>query len=515
MKKILSLNSRSKTVVFLFATILFKTSGFSQDTLHLNYIALQTKMPDSTEAKITNWAKNLNGKHMDLEILAYYSQSDFKKYSTERSEDVNLIVLRKARDFVTIKKNEVKKSSKSQRSLVDIIYWPTGTEVVLKEREKKTSTSEKKEPEKTTATSPKKENKKEDSKVKEEKSTAKNNEPGEAGLSAKEKKELKAKQEKEEKDKIAAEKARKAEFDKKYGVPDKRQAGEGQWVKRSEVAQIKASKLVVAEIGNKPIDDQLFNAVKSFWNFTSEITSMPYNEAKALAKTDEKVVIIFTTKVISKSLPKTGSAFSIGGISVSPNGIGTGNSYEYVNVSAGVALMIENGNGKILAASYIPGLGENGRITPESIGFGVSEINYLLKTMDEKDLASNLKCESAYKENALNQLKEKTLYIPQMWLDKSVDKAEIPNIYKAKSEVVSYEVWKDAILNKKEGVVYLMISPRPVGGEFVYYNCLIDAKTGAVYGVFTKGGFINSKSNTATVTKSLLEKYNAAVSGDW
>jgi len=474
-------------------------------------------MPDTTEAKITNWAKMLSGKHMDVEILAYYSQSDFKKYSTERSEDVNLIVLRKARDFVTIKKNEVKKGLKSQRSLVDIIYWPTGTEIVLKEKvkEKTASTPEKKEPEKTTTTSPKKENKKEDSKVKEDKSTAKNNETGEAGLSAKEKKELKAKQEKEEKDKIAAEKARKAEFDKKYGVPDKRQAGEGQWVKRSEVAQIKASKLVVAEIGNKPIDDQLFNAVKSFWNFTSEITSMPYNEAKALAKTDEKVVIIFTTKVISKSLPKTGSAFSIGGISVSPNGIGTGNSYEYVNVSAGVALMIENGNGKILAASYIPGLGENGRITPESIGFGVSEINYLLKTMDEKDLASNLKCESAYKEKALNQLKEKTLYIPQMWLDKSVDKAEIPNIYKAKSEVVSYEVWKDAILNKKEGVVYLMISPRPVGGEFVYYNCLIDAQTGAVYGVFTKGGFINSKSNTATVTKSLLEKYNDAVSGDW
>ena len=220
-------------------------------------------------------------------------------------------------------------------------------------------------------------------------------------------------------------------------------------------------------------------------------------------------------KVISKSLPHDSPGFGKIDLSSLLN-VGVGNfAYEYVSVSAGAALMIENGKGKILAASYIPRLGENNRLTKESIAFGVTEINYLLKTMDEKDLASNLKTESAYKEKAQDQLKQKTLYIPQMWLDKNVDKTEITNIYKAKSEVVSYEVWKDAILNKKEGIVYVMIAPRPVGGEFVYYNCLIDAQTGVTYAVCTKGGFINAKSNTGAITKSLLEKYNDAISGDW
>ncbi len=147
MKKINCLNKALKTGAFIFFVILCSVSVSAQsDTLHLNYVALQPKMPDSTEAKITNWVKKLNGKHMDVQILAYYSQADFKKYSVERSEDVNLIVLRKARDLVTITKNEVKKGAKSQRSLVDIIYKPTGSvdapkEKAVAKKEEKTETT--------------------------------------------------------------------------------------------------------------------------------------------------------------------------------------------------------------------------------------------------------------------------------------------------------------------------------------------------------------------------------------
>lgn len=158
MKKTAFLNS--KTILVLFITLLFATTGFAQDTLHLNYVALQPKMPDSTEAKITAWVKKLNGQHVNVQILAYYNQSEFKKYSVERSEEVNLIILRKARDLVTITKNEVKKGAKSQRSKVDIVYiGGPGTSItkeatITKKEEKTTSNEAKNE---TTPTETKKE----------------------------------------------------------------------------------------------------------------------------------------------------------------------------------------------------------------------------------------------------------------------------------------------------------------------------------------------------------------------
>lgn len=114
---------RNRSILFLLFIMFASNFSFSQsDTLHLYYLGLQTKMADTTDAKVTKWAKQLKGKHVDVDVLCYYSESDFKKYAVERSEDLFLVLNRKARDLITIKSNKAVKGKKSQRSLVDVVY---------------------------------------------------------------------------------------------------------------------------------------------------------------------------------------------------------------------------------------------------------------------------------------------------------------------------------------------------------------------------------------------------------
>lgn len=98
------------------------------DTVHLYYKGLATKMADSTEAKITAWAKNLKGQHTNVHVIAWYFESEFKKYSVERADEMFIMLNRKARDLMTLGPIETKKGKKSQRSTVDIIYSrPSGS----------------------------------------------------------------------------------------------------------------------------------------------------------------------------------------------------------------------------------------------------------------------------------------------------------------------------------------------------------------------------------------------------
>lgn len=133
MKNMLDKNTRIKILILLFISIIYSNKNFSQiDTLHLYYKGLDNKVPDTTEAKIVAWAKNLNGKHVDIKILAYYSQADFKKVATDRADEMFLVMNRKARSLITIKTYEAQKGTKSQRSLVDVIYTPTESTVTAK-----------------------------------------------------------------------------------------------------------------------------------------------------------------------------------------------------------------------------------------------------------------------------------------------------------------------------------------------------------------------------------------------
>jgi len=145
-----------------------------QDTLHLNYHHTQMKAHDTTVAKIERWAKSLNGKSVNLKVLAYYHKSEFKPGATARNEDLFLVLNRKARTLITIQSMEAVKGKESQRNRVDIVYTFKDAPVVQNSvaEESKPVKAEPKKPEKQEKPEKPKESKKDN--VKEE-STARNN----------------------------------------------------------------------------------------------------------------------------------------------------------------------------------------------------------------------------------------------------------------------------------------------------------------------------------------------------
>lgn len=132
------------------------------DTLHLNFAPTQTVPNDTIEARIVKWGKSLKGQHVDIDVVAYYHKSDFKKLADTRVDEMYLSLNRKVRDLITIKSQGSKKGKDSQRTRVDIIYWPSGTDgkAAVADKKKDDKTDDKKGDKKED-----KKDKKEDSKV--------------------------------------------------------------------------------------------------------------------------------------------------------------------------------------------------------------------------------------------------------------------------------------------------------------------------------------------------------------
>jgi hypothetical protein len=527
------------------AAMLLTTALSAQkyDTLHLYYSNIAVTPHDTTQAKMDKWIKSLNGKHQDIRIVAYYHKFEFKKYAQERLDEMFLIINRKARSLFTITEQVAQKGKDYQRTTVDIIYTPSagsqaatsketvkpatggsGTEKgkdndvkTKKEPESKAAKKEPKEKEQgekeknsgngaVAVNDDKKEKKggKENKEEKERKGEKKDKNDGNQKLTAEEKKAQKAELE-------AAEKARKAE-EEKYGSPRIKQAGDGQWIKSGDLEAIKGAKVIVGETGDKAADKRLLEAVKNFWTFNSEISSMPYNEARELAKKDEKVVVMSVASMQAKSITRRSTTTENKGdlVQITTSAI--------TYISDGTGLIIENGKGKTLASQYIPAFGEDEVVTSEALAFGVSALNYMLTTMVEKNLSSNLKFKDAYKEHS-EKLKTKKLLIPEPWI-KDLGAKTVKETYKADAEIVGYEEWRDAILGKKD-VAYVIITPVPIGGEFTYVHYLMDAQSGRVYAMtYPKVGVSVMKknvlkSNTGKINEKNIEKYNDAIKGDW
>jgi len=55
-------------------------------------------------------------------VAAYYNESEYKKFSDERADEMFLLLNRKARSLITIQTIGPKKGKKAQRSTVDVIY---------------------------------------------------------------------------------------------------------------------------------------------------------------------------------------------------------------------------------------------------------------------------------------------------------------------------------------------------------------------------------------------------------
>lgn len=154
MKKELNLYSKVIAVLAIGFFMSLNNIVFSQkDTLHIYYQGLQTKILDSNDAKISKWVKSLNGRKAEIEIYSYYEKGEFKKFMVERSDELFMVVNRKARDFITVKFNGAVKGSKSQRSVADLVYSIEGVTSnnsnassgkPKKEKEKKVEKEEKK-----------------------------------------------------------------------------------------------------------------------------------------------------------------------------------------------------------------------------------------------------------------------------------------------------------------------------------------------------------------------------------
>lgn len=113
--------------ILLICLIAFACPVNAQDTLHLDFGNTQVVPDEKMEAKIVAWGKTLNGKKQDINVFAYFHKGEFKQFAQQRLDEMYLSINRKVRDLVNIKLQEVKKGENYQRTRVDIIYWPEGS----------------------------------------------------------------------------------------------------------------------------------------------------------------------------------------------------------------------------------------------------------------------------------------------------------------------------------------------------------------------------------------------------
>jgi len=162
----------TKAIKSLVLILVFVNSGIAQsDTLHLNFAPTQTVPNDSIEARIVKWGKSLKGQKVDIDVVAYYHKSDFKNLADARVDEMYLSLNRKVRDLITIKSQGSKKGKDSQRTRVDIIYRPAGTDPKAVANTKKEDKKEDKKADK----KDEKKDKKDDSKVSSNTSTNQKN----------------------------------------------------------------------------------------------------------------------------------------------------------------------------------------------------------------------------------------------------------------------------------------------------------------------------------------------------
>src|SRR4051812_31108957 len=107
---------------FILALLSPNFAKAQSDTLHLFYYYSQTKMHDTTVAKIDKWIKSLNGQHVNINVYAYYSKAELKEVAGQRADDLFLLLNRKARSLFTIESSGPKKGKEFQRTVVDIVY---------------------------------------------------------------------------------------------------------------------------------------------------------------------------------------------------------------------------------------------------------------------------------------------------------------------------------------------------------------------------------------------------------
>lgn len=274
-------------------------------------------------------------------------------------------------------------------------------------------------------------------------------------------------------------------------------------LKQKEVQTIKNSKVIIGLLGDEELDKSFEKIVKDKWTFCEIAGSMPRKEAIKKAKKDKNLFVISIAESYSSSSHENAG----------PSMIVT---VKYISFSKRIEI---NSGSRIKAKTFIPEFEKEG-VTEEILKFGIGELQHKLQTMDEEKLSSEMKLNKAYKKNS-PKLKDKVLYIPDFWLNHKITEEDVKALYNYPFKIVSYEEWRDAILNNKEGVAYIMISPNPIQGNFVYHHYIVDAKDEFVYAdahpkvSFMAQGHNVSSSNSGYIKKKNLERYNNVPIGKW
>lgn len=239
--------------------------------------------------------------------------------------------------------------------------------------------------------------------------------------------------------------------------------------------------------------------VEKFWTVCPISETLPLEDARKKAKADESLYVIHFGSVNSMS-PKRH----------------VGENYYYKNISFGYYIGITTGDKKPMMRSYIPIFEDE--FTDEVISHGITYMQELFTLMLENEVGA-LKTLKVIKDNA-TQLKDKTLYIPEWWVDEELTESEITKLYKGNYKIVSHFEWSNAILSKKKGIAYSMIIPVPMQGSYVYQHHICDAETNQIYGItqpkggaFQLNGINMSKANKSYVGKKNLKQYNDVLNG--
>lgn len=501
--------SKGKAIILAAASILSLRSHAQTDTLHLYYNQIKTQLHDTSLAKMDRWIKSLNGNHTTINVVAYYSQSDYKKYAQERADDLFLVINRKARPLFTIETIGPKKGKNSQRSTVDIIYMrpvspaeAAAAEAKLQAQaaekaeaiktaaaEKERKEAEKKEYDKVIADKKKEESKQKSAFAEEIKKKEKAADTSKDVAQVEEKKE-ELKEEKKDEQTAGSE----GSLDR--ADPGSRRGDGALNISGEEIAMVKTARIILTMTRSPYVDSILVKAVRDFWTFNKNVSTMPLMEAYELAKTDKNVLLLFTTDIYSILRTKTER-----------------------RESHGKGLVLEKGKSKVLLTSFFPGSNDPRNVTQETVDFAVSAMNSLLTNMDEQKLNKYRRINLPFEKNSA-LLKDKTLLIPSGWLSKGLKPAEVGSHYHGKFEVVTYDVYRQAIINKKN-YAYVMPVPFVQGGVISIYDYLMDAETGSIYYIHRPSMFqdlakiapigdVYDLANSENISARNLEKYNKA-----
>lgn len=266
--------------------------------------------------------------------------------------------------------------------------------------------------------------------------------------------------------------------------------------KPKDVERIKSSKIIIAQYDNEKLSEDFEAAVRSFWKFTPIEGAMPEKEALAKAKSDGTYLVI-----------------RLGNVVVRRNHTNMSTGITYKTLNYGKSLELNDGK-KTVVSNFIP-MYKDDTHGKEIFMFGVSLLQNNLSNMDIKQIGMT-KVNKYYNENA-SDIKDKVLLIPDGWADEKLSEEIVSSLYPYKAEIVSYEVWSDAINNRKEGKAYVIVVPVPVSDKYVYYHYLMDCEKGSVYTIsvtkvaFHAQGVNLSKGNSGYINDKNIKKYSEAV----